>query len=102
MTALATRNWEGRSAPRDEVLHRTRAVAEDGRSFPLTIVNISEGGFMARCDAALGSGDRLTVELPVLGRAVAEVRWILGGRIGCRFEQATPPVIHVALLGALR
>ena len=43
---------------------------------------------MARTDAGYAVGERLRVTLPVVGVVVAEIRWSLGGRIGCELEQA--------------
>ena len=51
--------YDERSEPRDAVHHRTRAVHPDGRLLPLLIVNTSQSGFMARCEAACVEGDRL-------------------------------------------
>ena len=43
---------------------------------------------MARCDAGFEVGDRVRIQLPVVGVAVAEIRWSLGGRLGAQFETA--------------
>src|SRR3546814_9838042 len=44
-------------------------------------------GLMARCDAGYAVGDRLRITLPVVGVVVAEIRWSLGGRIGCQLDR---------------
>lgn len=89
---------EGRSEPRDEVFCRARATGPDGRGVHLTIVNISPHGLMARCDVDLATGDKLRVILPSAGIVVAEVRWSLGGRIGCRLDAAIPASTYYRLL----
>lgn len=94
--------WDARSEPRDAVHHRTRAVRPDGRWVPLVIVNTSQSGLMARCDLPCEEGDRLTIDLPRIGRAVAEVRWCLGGRLGCRLERPLGLAEYYEVLSALR
>lgn len=91
-----------RSEPRDEVYHRARAMRRDGTALPLTVVNLSPGGLMARCDEGLGAGDRITVSLPAVGLVRAEVRWALGGRIGCQLDSAIPSTRYYELLSAMR
>lgn len=50
---------EERSERRDAAYHRTRAAHPDGRLLPLVIVNTSQSGLMARCEAPCEEGDRL-------------------------------------------
>jgi hypothetical protein len=94
--------WSARSSERDKVLHRTRATTAGGSVMPMMLVDVSPGGFMARSEAAAACGDRLWLDVPVLGRLRAEVRWALGGRIGCRFEHPIPALHYGELLRALR
>ena len=100
-TALSWVN-EDRSEPRDAVHHRTRARHTDGRLLPLVVVNTSAGGLMARCELRLEQGDRIHIDLPVVGAIAAEVRWSLGGRVGCRLVQPLGLAEYYALLAALR
>ena len=100
-SALGWMNDE-RSEPRDAVHHRTRAAHPDGRLIPLVIVNTSQSGLMARCDAPCEEGDRLRIDLPQIGHVVAEVRWCLGGRLGCRLERALGLAEYYTLLAGLR
>lgn len=90
-----------RQAPREEVYHRTRAVSMSGTAVPLHIVNISATGFMARTEAALAPGETLSLRLPIVGERQAELRWALGGRIGCQFRQPIALAEYLQLLGAL-
>jgi hypothetical protein len=90
-----------RGTPRDEVHFRTRAFGPDARPVNLLIVNISALGLMARCDAAYVRGDRLTITLPVVGIVVAEIRWLLGGRIGCELERPIELSDYYELLAIL-
>ncbi|WP_275887453.1 hypothetical protein [Sphingomonas carotinifaciens] len=40
--------------------------------------------------------------MPVLGSATAEIRWALGGRIGCQFDRPVPTHSYFPFLSALR
>ena len=94
---------ELRTEPRDEVQHRARATdLGSGSPVPMLIVNMSPGGLMARCETPLNAGDRMRLTLPVAGARVAEVRWALGGRIGCQFDQAIPLLDYAHALSAMR
>jgi hypothetical protein len=101
-SSTARDNAHGRSEPRDEVYHRARAMRSEGRTLSLTVVNLSSHGLMARCDEALEPGDRITVSLPVIGMIRAEIRWALGGRIGCQFDSAVPSMRYHELVLAMR
>lgn len=87
MTAILTAPEDERREPRQEVLFRTRATGADGAQHLATIVNISPRGLMVRIEGEHAPGDRITLTLPRVGAVKAEVRWALGGRIGCRLER---------------
>lgn len=91
----------GRREHRDEVHYRTQVHDAAGRAITIVVVNISPNGLMARCDTVLAVGSRLDLRLPDLGTIGAEVRWALGGRIGCEFEAPIPPASYYALLPRL-
>lgn len=101
-SSAAFGGWDERSEPRDVVHHRTRALHPDGRLLALVVVNTSQGGLMARCDAACEPGDRLRIDLPLIGQVTAEVRWALGGRLGCRLERTFALAEYHTLLSGLR
>lgn len=90
-----------RREDREEVHHRTRAVTADGNSLPLLVVNISPHGMMARCEATVGEGDVLRVALPGLGQVRGEVRWSLGGRLGCQFDRPIALAPYYELIATL-
>lgn len=94
-------NIDARGAPRDEVMHRTRATDAEGVVTKLVIVNISATGLMARCELAPDVGEEIGVELPSLGQVQANVRWVLGGRIGCEFGRAIPMAEYYGMLSTL-
>jgi len=97
----ATRASDERREARDEVFHRTRATGPGGVPLALLVVNMSPGGMMARVDHPLDRGDRLHVLLPDLGSIGAEVRWALGGRVGCRFDRPVTPEFYYRLLATM-
>jgi hypothetical protein len=92
---------ERRSCEREEVFYRTRASAVGFGSFPVQIVNISAQGCMARTEVELAVGQELIVRLPVVGEVRAEVRWSLGGRVGCQFARMIELAPYLELLGQL-
>ncbi len=94
-------NLNRRESPRDDVYYRTRGTDDAGMSFGLQIVNISATGFMARTEATLVPGSWMTLRLPVVGQIRADVRWALGGRVGCQFDRMIDLAPYLDLLGAL-
>jgi hypothetical protein len=92
---------DDRREGRDEVHHRARATGRDGRQLPLLIVNLSPSGLMARCDAHVGIGEQIRLPLPLVGHVVGDVRWALGGRIGCQFLNVIPLAGYRDLLAAI-
>ena len=102
MASMAAR-YEHRQEPRDEVHHRARATdLAAGCPLPMLVVNLSPGGLMARCEVPLAPGDRFRVVLPEAGARVAEVRWALGGRIGCQFDEPIALLDYAHALAAMR
>ena len=92
---------ERRQSEREEVFYRTRATPAGMSSVPVQVVNISANGFMARAEIDLPIGHPLSIRLPVVGEIRAEVRWALGGRIGCQFARMIDFAPYLELLGAL-
>lgn len=93
---------DGRVEPRDETLHRTVAMDDASCAQRIVIVNLSPHGFMARTQHDLAPGHRLTLDLPLAGHFTAEVRWSLGGRIGCQLDREIPNALYGAVLVAMR
>ena len=102
VTGAKLASADDRLLRRDEVEYRARAVGPDVASLAFLIVNVSPQGLMARCGASLEPGDLVRVQLPLLGEVGAEVRWALGGRIGCQFLQPIAADDYSGLLAALR
>lgn len=101
MAATALAYTEKRGNPRDEVDYRARAYGGDAQPVSLQVVNLSAQGMMARVLGDRPIGERLRVTLPVVGVVVAEVRWSLGGRIGCELDRPIGMADYYELLAAL-
>jgi hypothetical protein len=90
-----------RREDRDVVHYRARAFGPDAKPLTLLVVNLSPHGLMARCDAGYAVGDRIRVTLPSVGVLVAEIRWSLGGRMGCQFARPVDLATYYELLAIL-
>lgn len=90
-----------RAVGRDEVHYRARAFGPDARPVSLLIVNISAMGLMARCETGYAVGDRLRITLPVVGVIAAEIRWSLGGRVGCELDSPIALADYYELLAVM-
>lgn len=102
VTGAQSENTGDRLVHREKVEHRTRVCIAGNRSVAFLIVNISPQGLMARCETPLAAGDQLRIQLPLLGETGAEVRWVLGGRVGCQFLQPIAAPDYDPLVAALR
>ena len=101
MGATALAFTEKREIPRDEVNYRARAYGGDAQPVSLQIVNMSAQGLMARVTGDRPVGERMRITLPVVGVVPAEVRWSLGGRIGCELDRPIGMAEYYELLAAL-
>ena len=100
-TALAQPVMDNRALARDEVHYRARAFGPDAQQVSLLIVNLSALGLMARADLPYVVGQRLRVTLPIVGVVVAEIRWSLGGRLGCELDQPIDLADYYELLAVM-
>ena len=64
----------------------TRILTEDFADAAFTLRNLSPSGFMGECAEPVRAGAKVTLLLPFGGRAEADVRWAINGRIGCRLR----------------
>lgn len=90
-----------RQLVRDEVHFRTRGFGPNGDPFNMLIVNISAQGLMARCEVPYVVDDRIKIMLPVVGVVMAEIRWSLGGRIGCELRETIDLADYYDVLAVL-
>lgn len=96
---LALADW--RQEGRDEVHYRAKAFGPDARPLNLLIVNISPHGLMARSEVEYAIGERVRVMLPMIGAVAAEIRWSLGGRLGCQFDQPIDLAAYYELIALM-
>jgi hypothetical protein len=66
------------------------AGAED--SVQVRVRNLSAGGLMAEYVGAIGSGDRIEIEVRGIGWVPGEVAWSTNGRIGIAFDREIDPL----------
>ena len=92
---------EIRREDRDEVHYRARAFGSDARQHMVLIVNLSAHGLMGRCDSCFETGERIKLQLPIVGTVAAVVRWSLGGRLGAEFETPVALASYYELVAAL-
>ena len=74
------------------------ALDEPARLHPNTwssiearLIDFSEAGFRAECEARVRVGFLVTLEIPGIGPAKAQVTWSRGGVFGARFLEAIDP-----------
>jgi len=65
----------------------------DGRESPhrVRVRNLSAGGMMAECDAAVARGTRVSVELRNIGWVEGAVAWKQDNRFGIAFDDPIDP-----------
>jgi len=74
-----------RRSERIEVDEKARLRPNDWSSLEVRIVDLSEDGFRAECDATILCGSSIRIALPGLGEVEAQVTWRRHGELGARF-----------------
>ncbi|TMJ17698.1 MAG: EAL domain-containing protein, partial [Alphaproteobacteria bacterium] len=75
------------SRPPRHRLIRTGMMKWKGKVLSVRLRNISAGGAMVECDRAVGTGERVALDLADAGTLDAEVRWCREGQLGLRFQE---------------
>ena len=79
-------NWIER-ADREPACFPSILVLSDGRSFPVSITNVSEGGCQVACSETLPIG--ANVNLKIGNKQIAaQIRWSLDGKAGLQLSGA--------------
>jgi len=73
------------------LLHARVRLGEVVPGSPLRVRNISSGGLMADCQAPLGMGEQIEIELRNIGWVSGNVAWARDGRIGVAFTDKIDP-----------
>lgn len=63
----------------------TQMRQQNWYSVEVTLCNVSTCGFMAECAENVRIGSHVTLDVPGVGPVDAQVRWLLGGRMGGMF-----------------
>ena len=74
-----------RGARRVSVDEATRLRPNDWSSLEVRMIDISESGFRARCEAKLQRGGLVTLDVQGIGSVEAQVEWQRGDTFGARF-----------------
>jgi hypothetical protein len=81
-----------RIAPRDSLFLLTSLATPSGIALGKARVrNLSATGLMADCDAGLGRGQPVIVELRGVGKILGSIAWTKDGRTGITFNQPIDP-----------
>jgi hypothetical protein len=75
----------GRQADRLPVEAEARLRPNSWSSVSADILDLSSGGFRARCPARVQPGSCVTLEIPGIGEVEAQVEWRRGDQFGARF-----------------
>lgn len=86
MGSAARPNAEpGRRAERRALKASTRLRPNAWSSVEICMLDLSELGFRAACEARLRTGGTVSLEIPGLGTVEAQVEWQRGDEFGARF-----------------
>lgn len=84
-SALKPKEEGGRRAERLAVHGATRLKPNAWSSVEVTMLDLSELGFRAACEARLRVGGTVSIDIPAIGAVEAQVEWQRGGEFGARF-----------------
>ena len=71
--------------PRVAAMHNAILIDSDGGELPVTITEISAGGFRLRADETLVIGEKVRLRVDKYGDFAAQIRWALGNNAGGAF-----------------
>ena len=74
-----------RIAQRVSLDQATRLRPNDWSSLEVRMIDLSETGFRAKCEARLQRGGLVTLDVPGIGSVEAQVEWQHGDSFGARF-----------------
>ena len=68
--------------PRVSVAHKAILVMSDGSEHPVTITDVSSGGFRLSTEETMPIGEHVFLRVERYGDFPAQIRWALGGEAG--------------------
>lgn len=86
-----------RATPRRELHLRLTSIAGQRAASNVTVLDLSQTGLLLQTSTRLTAGETLQINLPHAGFQAAEVVWISGEFVGCRFER---PISSAAVSAA--
>jgi transcriptional regulator with XRE-family HTH domain len=86
-----------RATPRRELHLRLTTIAGQRAASNVTVLDLSQTGLLLQTSTRLTAGETVQINLPHAGFQAAEVVWISGEFVGCRFEQ---PISSAAVSAA--
>jgi hypothetical protein len=86
--AKPTAHDGARRAERRPLSASTRLRPNAWSSVEIAMLDLSEFGFRAGCEATLRVGSTVSLDVPGLGVVEAQVEWQRGGEFGARFYRA--------------
>jgi len=81
----SSRNAQVRRAPRIEGRHHAIAVDSAGRTYDVTVVDISSGGFRIETEETFRTGEYITLRVARNGNFPTQILWTLGKEAGGMF-----------------
>jgi hypothetical protein len=103
LVAPDLRELARRTVPRDLVDHLTTITLTADETLDARLMDISPYGFQARARGPiLTRGERVSVQLPLVGTHEGHVMWGLKGYFGCKFIAPIEPDIYLTMLGTIR
>ena len=79
------REAQARRAERVTLDEATRLRPNDWSSLEVRMIDLSDSGFRASCDARLQTGGLVSLDVAGIGTVDAQVEWQRGGCFGARF-----------------
>lgn len=81
-----TSDFVKRRAERRSVASTTHMYSDQWYTVEVRVRDVSQAGFMAECEHAIGIGSAVSLDVPGIGSVDAQVRWQLAGRMGGLFH----------------
>jgi hypothetical protein len=80
-----TADYKLRQSERTALNTKTRLTQQNWYTVEVTLCDLSSTGFRALCDDNVSIGSYVMLDVPGLGSVRAQVRWVVGGKMGGQF-----------------
>jgi len=92
---------EPRHALRDYVEYPARLTGTAFTSIEALVVNISANGCMLHFANPVAIGERVMLDLPIVGSVRGIAIWSSGGRVGIEFDMTLPAASYPDIIAAM-